>query len=222
MALEISTIDCTLVSDSELEEMSDMCVELQQAFSVGFLSKEAESWVLLSRTYEKGALKGFSFYTLERLGGTPCVIMGSTSILRISKRHTILKQIIKEQKKRVAMAFPDEDVLFGARLTGFSGLELFSGLKDLIPRPGHKSNGEERAWGRRLAGKYGLGAKDYSPTTSIAKGDGGISCSVDYESLRLEKLDKSMKKLFTPLDGERGDSLIFHGWVKAADLTKLA
>lgn len=211
-----------MVSDSELEEMSAMCEGLPQSFSLGFLSKEAESWVQLTRVSERNALKGFSFYTLERLGGTPCIIIGSTSILQISKRSTILKSIIKEQLKKAVMAFPDEDVLIGARFSKFLGTELFNNFVDLIPRPGHKSNGEEMAWGKRLATKYGIGAKGYDSTTSIIKGNGDFSSVIDYESLTPEKLDKKMKKLFANVEEKKRDSLIVYGWARSKYLLKHA
>ncbi len=222
MAFEVITSDCTAVHDLDLEEMAAMCEEQPQPFSLGLLSKETESWVQLTRVFEKGNLKGFSFYTLERLGGTPCIIMGATSITQVAKRSAILKHIIKEQLKKALMAFPDEDVLVGARLTDFLGLEVFTGFVDIVPRPGHKSSGEETAWGKRLATKYGVGAKAYDSSTSIVKGTGEPSAVVDFESLTPEKLDKSMKKLFKNLNSEKRDNIIIYGWAKAKYLLKNA
>lgn len=222
MALEVVTNDYTMVHDSELEAMSAMCEELDQPFSLGFLSKEAETWVQITRVFEKNILKGFSFYTLERLGGTPCIIIGATSVVYTSKRSTILKSMIKEQLKKAVMAFPDEDVLIGARLTNFLGLELFTGFVDLIPQPEHKSNGEEMAWGKRLATKYGIGVKGYDSATSITKGNGELSSVVDHKTITPDKLDKNMKKLFSNLDENKKDSLIIYGWAKVKYLLKHA
>ena len=204
-----------MVLDSDLEQMSIMCEDHDMPFSLGFLSKETELWVQLTTVYEKNVIKGFSFYTLERLGGTPCIIIGSTSVARVAKRSTILKHMIKEQLKKAVMAFPDEDVLIGARLINFSGLEFFSNFVDLIPRLNHQSNGEEMAWGKRLATKYRVGAKGYDSKTSIIKGNGEPSSVIDFESLNPDKLDKNMKKLFVNVDSKKQDSLIIYGWAKS-------
>ena len=40
MALEVTTQDCTAVSDAELEEMADLCAEGPNPFSVGLLSQQ--------------------------------------------------------------------------------------------------------------------------------------------------------------------------------------
>ena len=222
MSLAMTTIDCTVASDSDLAEMAELTSDAKFGFSAGFLSKQAESWILLTRVREKGNLKGFSFHTLDRIGGTPCIIMGATYIEAIPKRSSIQKQIVTEQLKKALMAFPDEDVLVGARLIDFSGLELLDGFVDLNPHPSHKSNGEERAWGRRLAGKYGVGSADYDPSTSIVKGNGDLVPVVLHQSLKQDKLDGSMKKLFKNLNQDKLDSLIVHGWAKANYLQKRA
>ena len=35
-------------------------------------------------------------------------------------------------------------------------LEAYKLLTDIVPRPDHKASGEERAWGRRLAKRFGI------------------------------------------------------------------
>ena len=81
------------------------------------LSKQAEAWVLVTQARENDKLKGFSFSTLERIGGTPSVLIGLASIKRGSKRDTVLRAIIQDELRRAVLAFPDEDVLIGTRFT---------------------------------------------------------------------------------------------------------
>ena len=90
MAIEVETKDCTQLSDAELAEMADICAEGRSRFEVGLLSKQAEAWVLVTLAREGGKLKGFSFCTLERIGGTPCVLIGLASVKRTTKRDTVL------------------------------------------------------------------------------------------------------------------------------------
>ena len=108
-------------------------------YEVGLLSKQAEAWVLITQARENGKLKGFSFSTLERIGGTPCVLIGLASVKRTAKRDTVLRAIMHDQLRRAVLAFPDEDVLVGTRFADavrLRGLQARS--NDIVPRPDHK------------------------------------------------------------------------------------
>ncbi|MDZ7734072.1 MAG: hypothetical protein U5R31_14255 [Acidimicrobiia bacterium] len=78
-------------------------------------------------------LKGFSFCTLERIGGTPCVLIGLGSVKRTSKRDSVLRALMTDQYRRALLAFPDEDVLVGTRFTTPGGFEAFKALDDMSP-----------------------------------------------------------------------------------------
>ncbi len=222
MAIEIETKDCTALSDSDFAEMGDICAESSADMGIGMLSKQAEAWVLITLARDNGKLKGFSFSTLERIGGTPCILVGAAGIKRTSKRDSILKGIVTDQLRRAVLAFPDEDVLVGARLSGPAGFEAYKQLDDIVPRPGHKASGEERAWGRRLAKRFGIDSGAYDDHSFQARGDGSGSFVLDHESLKPESIDPDVAALFSDLDAGRGDSLIAFGWAMAEDLAKLA
>lgn len=222
MATEIETKDCTALSDADFAEMADICAETSDGLGIGILSKQAESWVLVTLARDNGKLKGFSFCTLERIGGTPCVLVGVASVKRTSKRDSILRGIVTDQLRRSVLAFPDEDVLVGVRFNDPSGFEAFRQLDDIVPRPGHKASGEERAWGRRLAKRFGIENGSYDDRTFVAKGDGAVACVLDHASLKPESIDPDVAALFAEIDVERGDSLIAFGWAMAEDLAKLA
>ena len=82
MSIEVETKDCTQLSDVELAELADLCAESPFPHEIGAITKEAESWVLVTQAREDGKLKGFTFSTLERIGGTPCVLIGMGTIKR--------------------------------------------------------------------------------------------------------------------------------------------
>ena len=147
MAIEVDTKDCTALSDAELAEMADLCADSTNAFEVGMLSKQAEAWVLCTVASEGGKIRGFSFCTLERIGGTPSVLVGAAHICRNTKRDTVLRAIVTDQLRRSVLAFPDEDVLVGAQMNDAGAFEAYKSLTDIVPRPDHKASGEERAWG---------------------------------------------------------------------------
>ena len=90
--------------------------------------------------------RGYVFCTLERIGGTPAVIMGLGSVMRNNRRNATLKALMNELYHRALMAFPDEDVIFGTTILSPSGLEVFKDLTDELPRPSYRPSGEERAW----------------------------------------------------------------------------
>src|SRR3974377_2292210 len=76
MAMDVSTKDCTALSDAELVEMADLCADRPPGFDIGYLSKEREAWVLITRAREGNKLRGYSFCTLERIGGGACAPLG--------------------------------------------------------------------------------------------------------------------------------------------------
>lgn len=221
MAIDVTTKDCTALSDAELAEMADICAEGPSHFEAGLLSKQAESWVLVTLVREGRLLRAFAYSTLERIGGTPCVLVGVASVRRTSKRDTVLRALVTELQRRAVLAFPDEDVLMGARFTGADGIEAYRTLVDIVPRPGHTATGEERAWGRRLAKRFGVENGAYDDRAFTVRGDAAFPLVFDHESTKPEKADPDVVALFGDLDAKRGDSLVVFGWAMAEDLAKL-
>ena len=115
------------------------------------------------------------------------------------------------------LAFPDEDVVVGTRFIDPGAFQSFRGLEDVCPRPGHKNTGEERAWSRRLAKRFG--AEGHIDDRSfIVTGDGSPCGVMDFQSLKPETIDGEVAAFFAPLDAERRDCLIAFGWAMAEDL----
>jgi hypothetical protein len=221
MAISVETKDCTQLSDAELAEMADICADAPSGFEAGLLSKQAEAWVLITMARENQNLRGFSFCTLERIGGTPCVLIGCASVKRTSKREAVLRAVMTDQFRRAVLAFPDEDVLVGTRCPYPDAFESFKTLQDIVPRPGHKATGEERAWGRRLAKRFGIDNGNYDDRSFVARGDGAFALSFDHQSLKPDTLEAEVVELFADIDAAKGDSLIAFGWAMAEDLAKL-
>ena len=219
MAIKVVTKDCTQLSDAELAEMADICADGPSLYEVGQLSKQVEAWVLVSLAREGNGLKGFSFCTLERIGGTPSVLIGLASIKRTSKRSSVLRAILADQFKRAVMAFPDEDVVVGSRFATADGMEALKAVTDMIPTFGHRAVGEERAWGRRLARRFGVDSTYDEKTFIVASG--GQSGFLDHESLKPEKISPEITSLFEGVNPKKGGVLIVHGWTMAESLVKL-
>jgi len=222
MALEVETRDCTALSDSDVSEMADICADGSAGYDVGIISKHSGEWVLITRVHEGGTkLAGFAFSTLERIGGTPCVLIGLASVRRGPRRDAVLRLLIGDQLRRAVLAFPDEDVLVGTRLLDAAGFAAFDGLADIVPRPGHKASGEERAWGRRLAKRFGAEGR-INDRTFVVTGLGDVPGALDHEAVDPSAVDAEMAVFVSELDPSRGDALIAFGWAMAEDLAARA
>jgi len=215
MAIQVDTRDCAALSDADLDEMASM----GGAFDIGSVSKAKEDWVLITTARLDGSLHGFMFSTLERIGGTPCVLIGLLSVKRTSKRDQVLKGLMGEAYHRALMAFPDEDVVVGTRFVKPDAFEAFKQLDEIIPRPGHRAVGEERAWGRRLAKRFGVDP-GYDEQSFVVKTN-GQSGFLDHESLKPEKTNPEVAAQFSGVNPKKGGALIVHGWTMAEDLVKL-
>ena len=222
MALEVETKDCNALSGAEISEMADLCADAPLPYEAGELSKQAEEWVLCCQALDNGRLKGFAYYTLERIGGTPAIILGLGSICRSSRRDSIMRAMVTDLMHRAVMAFPDEDVVVGLRMQTPDGFELLKTFNDIIPRPGHKASGEERAWGRRFAKRFGISPLRYADRTFSSKGNGSLPCAFDHESSKPESIDPDVAAYFDDLDPSNGDVLVAFGWAMSEDLAKYA
>jgi hypothetical protein len=219
MPIVVSTKDCTALSDAELVEMADLCADRPPGFDIGYLSKEREAWVLVTHAREGNKLRGYSFCTLERIGGTPSLLVGLALVDRNSRSEAALKSIMADQYRRALLAFPDEDVLLGTRLLGPEGFRAFAGLQDVVPFPGHKSSGEERAWARRLSKRFGCESK-LDDRTFIVKGEGkgSVAGGLDFYAQKV-KIPQGVDAHFASgFDAARGDRLVTFGWAMAEDL----
>ena len=216
MAMAASTKDCTSLSDTELVEMADISAEREVCFDIGFVSKQREEWVLVTQVREGSKLRGFSFCTLERIGGTPSLLVGLATTDRTSKAEPALKAMMADQYRRALLAFPDEDVLLGTRLLRADGFRAFARLTDVVPRLEHRPSGEERAWARRLAKRFGAENR-LDDRTFVTKGTGSLVGGLDFESPKPQP-NEELEALFKSVNAGRGDRLVAFGWAMAEDL----
>jgi hypothetical protein len=215
MSLEVTTQDCSALTEIQIEEM----LGIEGAFGLEQFQKAAQDWVLCTLARVDGKLHGVTFSTLERIGGTPCVLIGLMTIKRTTKRDSILKGLMGEAYHRALMAFPDEDVVVGSRFVSPDGVEALKSLTEMIPRTGHKAVGEERAWGKRLARRFGVDSTYDEQSFVVASG--GQSGFLDFESSKPEKISPDIVSLFKSVNAKKGGVLIVHGWTMAESLVKL-
>jgi hypothetical protein len=215
--LEVVTKDCTALTDSELAEMADLSVGSTAPWEVGFLSKQREEWVLVTHAREEEKLRGFAMSTLERIGGTPSLLVGLAGFARSRSATTALQAVMHDLYRRAVLAFPDEDVLVGTRFAHPAGYAAFNGLEDVVPRPEHKASGEERAWGRRLAKRFGCESR-LDDRSAIIRGDGDLPGLFEFDPGKAPKQASMYQVCFECLDQERDDTVVAFGWAMAEAL----
>ena len=215
MSLEVTTQDSSALTEAQLEEM----LTIEGSFGLEQFQKAQQDWVLCTLARLDGKLHGVTFSTLERIGGTPCVLLGLMTIKRTAKRDTILKGLMGEAYHRALMAFPDEDVVVGSRFASPDGMEAFKSLTEIIPRFEHRADGEARAWGKRLARRFKVDSTYDEKTFTVASG--GQSGFLDHVSLKPEKISDEITSLFSGVNAKKGGVLIVHGWTMAESLVKL-
>ena len=218
MTMCASTKDTTALSDAELVEMADLCADRDPKFDIGFLSKQREEWVLVTTTREGNKLRGYSFCTLERIGGTPSLLIGVGLVDRNAKSDQSLKCLLADQFRRALLAFPDEDVLLGVRLLTADGYRAFGGLQDVVPRNDHRPSGEERAWARRLAKRFG-NEKGLDDRSFVLTYDANPVGGLDYVVAKAT-IPEGAAELFGSVKANRGQRLVAFGWAMAEDLAK--
>lgn len=214
--MTVTTKDSTALSDAELAEMADLCVDREPNFDIGFLSKQREEWVLVTHAREGAKLRGYSFFTLERIGGTPSLLIGIMLVDRNAKSDQTLKTILHDQFRRALLAFPDEDVLLGSRLIAPDGYRAFLGLEDIVPRLGYRPTGEDRAWGRRLAKRFGS-EKAIDDKTFIMSVPAGSVGGLDYVASK-GTIPEGAATFFEDVVADKGQRLVVFGWAMAEAL----
>jgi hypothetical protein len=135
---------------------------------------------------------------------------------RTSRAETVLRAIMGDKFRRALLAFPDEDVLVGTRLLGPEGFRAFAGLTDVVPGPDHKATGEERAWGRRLAKRFGADGR-IDDRTFVVSGDGNEAGGFDFASPKAQP-DAVTAGFFASVEVGSGGRLVTFGWAMAEDL----
>ena len=222
MALDVTTIDCTALEEGDLEEIAELCADSGAQYDLETLAKIKDDWVLFTsvRDSDNSKLRAFSMSTLERIGGTPCILLGAGFVVRNSRRDTVLKALMSEAYYKACMAFPDEDVLVGTRLATPGAFDAFKLLDEIVPRPDHAANGEERQWGRRLAKRFGIDPDHYEARVFTVRGDGSPPSFLDFETAKPESVDADVVGQFADVNADGGDCLISFGWAMAEELRK--
>jgi hypothetical protein len=207
--------DSVSLKPAELDEIGQFIQGVGLPLKEEQLDQHVEQFPLIALVAEDDELHGFLFGSLERIGGTPCILWGLGGIRKGRTARPTLEELVGELYRRAAISFPDEDVLVAGRMAHPATYSLFSALSDVCPRPKYSPNGEERAWGRRLARRFGCDARYDDRLFKVKKGKAAEPV-LDARHVKLG--GKAAADLVGTLDPVKGEALIAYGWAMAEQL----
>lgn len=217
--MNVESRDSVSLKPVELDEFSQLLLAAGLPVSDEELDHQLEQFPLAVYAQADGEVQGIMLGSLERIGGTPSILWGAGVARKGKLAGATLKALTGELSRRAAISFPDEDVLVATRLCQPSAYTLLQTYANVVPRPGYTANGEDRAWGRRLAKRYGLdGHFDDRAFTIAVKGRKPPCVPVlDASGIKATGGSKIVS-LIGDLDAKRGQAMIAFGWAVAEEL----
>src|SRR6185295_1808373 len=213
--MQVESRDSVSLKPAELDSLGQLLTAVGLPGMDTQLEGHVETFPLIVVASEDDDIHGFMFGSLERVGGTPCILWGLGAARKGRQAGLAVKGMVSELYRRAAISFPDEDVLVAGRIAHPAAYSLFGGLQEPCPRPGYRASGEDRAWGRRLAKRFGCDA-NYDDRAFRSAGSGAPAPKLDIALG--EDPEPEVQELLAPLDPENGDTLIAFGWAPAESL----
>lgn len=218
--MKVESRDSVSIKPAELDEFGQLLAAGGLTFSDEQLDQQVELFPLVVLAYDdQDALVGFMFGSLERIGGTPSILWGLGTARKGKNGAGVVKVMTAELARRAAISFPDEDVLVATRLAHTGLYTLLAEYASVVPRPGYQANGEERAWGRRLAKRFGHESA-YDDRNFRIKYSGRklpVVPILDAQTIKATGGAKVVELVGAP-EAARGEAMIAFGWAAAEDL----
>ncbi|HEY7439488.1 MAG TPA: hypothetical protein VIC35_08830 [Acidimicrobiia bacterium] len=211
--MQIESRDSLSLKPAELDELEQLLAAVGRAGLEGDLEAHIAQFplIVLASDDDAGG-HGFLFGSLERVGGTPCILWGLGAVRRGRQAGTTVKGMVAELYRRAAISFPDEDVLVAGRIAHPAAYGLLSTLTDVVPRPNYSPTGEERAWGRRLARRFGCDAR-YDDRAFRVTAKSFQEAVLDASTVKGG--GKAATTVLGAIKSDKGDALIAFGWATA-------
>src|SRR5262245_52042749 len=113
--MAVESRDSVSLKPAELDEIGQFVQTVGLRLAEEQLDQHVEQFPLVAIVNADDDLHGFLFGSLERIGGTPCILWGLGAIRKSRTARTTLEGLVGELYRRAAISFPDEDVLVAGR-----------------------------------------------------------------------------------------------------------
>lgn len=215
LLMDVESRDSVSLKPAEMDELGQLASSVGLPLQDEQLDRHVEQFPLVAIAADEGELHGFLFGSLERIGGTPCILWGLGIIRRGRQARPSLDGLVAELYRRAAISFPDEDVLVAGRVAQPSAYSLLTVLTDVCPRPRYTPNGEERAWGRRLARRFGCDSRYDDRSFRLSAHH---APELVFDARTVKAGGKVAAELIGEVDPARGEAVIAYGWAMAEAL----
>ena len=217
--MNVESRDSVSLKPAELDEFGQLLASNGLPISDEELDKQVEAFPLVVRADLEGDLQGIMLGSLERIGGTPAILWGMGAVRKGKLAGETLKAMTGELTRRAAISFPDEDVLVGVRLAAPSCYVLLQSYANVVPRPGYTPNGEDRAWGRRLAKRYGVEPHFSDREFRVTMKGRKPPCVPILDTSPIKATGGAkIASLVGTIDATKGQAMIAFGWAVAEEL----
>jgi hypothetical protein len=217
--MNVESRDSVSLKPAELDEFGQMLAAAGLTLPDEELDRQVEAFPLAVVAALDGELQGAMFGSLERIGGTPAILWGLGAARKGKNAPAALKAMTGELTRRAAISFPDEDVLVAVRLAQPSCYVMLQSYANVVPRPGYTPNGEDRAWGRRLAKRYGVEPHFDDRAFKVTVKGRRPTCQPVLDTSPIKATGGAkIASLVGALDATRGQAMIAFGWAVAEEL----
>ncbi len=214
--MQVESRDSVSLKPAELDELGQLLSAVGLPGMDTQLESHVEHFPLIVMAAEEEDTHGFLFGSLERVGGTPCILWGLGASRKGRQAGLAVKGMVGELYRRAAISFPDEDVLVAGRIAHPAAYGLLQVLTDVVPRPNYAPTGEERAWGRRLARRFGCDEHYDDRAFRVSpKGKGKIAPEAVLDASTVKGGGKAATEVLGVVDPMRGEAMIAFGWATA-------
>src|SRR5258705_7088216 len=155
--MDVDIRDSASLKPAELDELSQVLRKAGSPLPETTIDDQVERFSRVTMVMDEDEIHGFLFGSLERMGGTPCVLWGLGATAIITEPGPVLAAMTTELYRRAAISFPDEDVLGAGRIAHPAMYRLVGGLPEPLPPPRPPARGGDPARGRPPAQPVGGG-----------------------------------------------------------------
>src|SRR5919112_121542 len=105
--MAVESRDSVSLKPAELDELGQLVHTVGLPVNDEQLDQHVEHFPLITLASDDDVLAGFLFGSLERIGGTPCILWGLGAVKKGKNARPSLDSLVAELYRRAAISFPD-------------------------------------------------------------------------------------------------------------------